>query len=158
MIKPIVIKTALSCLLFALFSCSSSDDDTDTEKPTISINYEQGFPQSCTIIKKGEGFNIRVKTSDNLGLASYAIDIHNNFDHHTHDDQGSSCAMDGEKEPVKPLIYMKSFDINGSPKSYEIEQLINIPDDIDSGDYHCQISIIDVTGWQSRTSVDIKIE
>ena len=30
-------------------------------------------------------------------------------------------------------------------------------DDIDAGDYHCAYSVTDATGWQSRTSIDIKI-
>ena len=42
-------------------------------------------------------------------------------------------------------------------KEYEIKHEITIPKDIDTGDYHCQISVTDITGWQSRTSVDIKI-
>ncbi|MEE3225919.1 MAG: DUF4625 domain-containing protein [Bacteroidota bacterium] len=28
---------------------------------------------------------------------------------------------------------------------------------MDTGDYHCAYSVTDETGWQSRTSIDIKI-
>ncbi|MGA0403355.1 MAG: DUF4625 domain-containing protein, partial [Flavobacteriaceae bacterium] len=28
---------------------------------------------------------------------------------------------------------------------------------VDTGDYHLALSVTDVTGWQARTSVDVKI-
>ncbi|MGG6230327.1 DUF4625 domain-containing protein [Tenacibaculum sp. SDUM215027] len=152
----------ITCVLLLLtilnISCSSESEEPDTEKPTITINYNEGFPKSCTVLEKGKEYTIRVKVSDNIALATYAIDIHHNFDHHTHDDQGSSCELSPIKDPVSPLIFMKNYTIDNNRKEYEIVQNITIPTDIDSGDYHCQISVIDVTGWQSRTSVDIKIE
>lgn len=145
-------------LFMVLAACSSSSEEPDTQKPTITVNYNGGFPQSCQVLKKGEQYTIKVKVSDNIALASYAIDIHHNFDHHTHDDQGVGCNLEAEKTPVTPLIFMENYSIENTPKEYEINQLLNIPTTIDSGDYHCQISVIDVTGWQSRTSIDIKIE
>jgi hypothetical protein len=52
---------------------------------------------------------------------------------------------------------MENFEIEGGLSTYEINISITIPDDIDTGDYHCSYSVTDETGWQSRTSVDIKI-
>ncbi|MCD8406601.1 DUF4625 domain-containing protein [Tenacibaculum dicentrarchi] len=154
------IKSTAILLFLSLFliSCNDTSEEIDKEKPSISINYTGGFPQSCSILKKGKKYTIKVKVADNIGLASYAIDIHNNFDHHTHDDQGSLCDLSPIKTPVSPLIFMENYEITNNPKTYEISQEISIPTDIDSGDYHCQISVIDITGWQSRTSVDIKIQ
>ncbi|SEC80967.1 protein of unknown function [Tenacibaculum sp. MAR_2009_124] len=149
-------------LLFLLtllaIACNSDNDEPDTTKPTITVQYDAGFPKSCDILEKGKQYTVKVKVSDNIALATYAIDIHHNFDHHTHDDQGAQCELAPIKTPVTPLIYMQNFSIENTPKEYEINQEINIPNDIDSGDYHCQISVIDVTGWQSRTSIDIKIQ
>lgn len=161
MIKTIKTVTLLiTTILF--FNCSdneeTSENKPDKEKPTININYEGGFPRPCDVLERGETYTIRVNVSDNIGLATYAIDLHNNFDHHTHDDQGSKCNLEPTKTPDNPLILMENYDIKQTPKTYEISQSITIPKDIDTGDYHCQISVIDVTGWQSRTSVDIKIE
>jgi hypothetical protein len=85
------------------------------------------------------------------------LDIHHNFDHHTHDDQGEQCDLAPLKPAVNPFIFMKNYPIDNEPTSYEINIDITIPNDIDSGDYHCQYSVIDKTGWQSRTSVDIQI-
>jgi major membrane immunogen (membrane-anchored lipoprotein) len=145
--------------LLALITACSSDDaaDKDLEKPTISINYDGGFPQACEELVKGETYSFRALVTDNLELASYSIDIHNNFDHHTHDDQEATCDLEDIKDPVNPLIFVENYSIEDGLTSYEFNVNITIPDDIDSGDYHCSYSITDVTGWQSITSIDIKI-
>ncbi|WP_064967044.1 DUF4625 domain-containing protein [Tenacibaculum ovolyticum] len=155
-----LLKKTMFTLFFSLLliNCSSDSENIDQEKPTITINYDNGFPKSCTVLKKGKQYTIKVKVSDNIALAKYAIDIHHNFDHHTHDDQGSLCELNPIKTPISPLIFMENYNIDNERKEYEISQSITIPTNIDSGDYHCQISVIDITGWQSRTSVDIKIE
>lgn len=141
-----------------IVSCSSDDSiDKDEEKPTITINYTGGFPQSCTELQKGQTYNFKAKVADNKALASYSLDIHHNFDHHTHDDQGAQCDLDPIKQAINPLIYMENYSIEGGPTTYEINVSLTIPNDIDTGDYHCQFSVIDQTGWQSRTSIDIKI-
>lgn len=139
-------------------SCSSGDSiDKDEEKPTISVNYSEGFPQGCTILTKGETYNFRAMVTDNKALASYSINIHNNFDHHTHDDQITECDLEDIKQAINPLIFIENYSIENELTSYEINVPITIPDDIDTGDYHCAYSITDETGWQARTSIDIKI-
>ncbi|WP_458627189.1 DUF4625 domain-containing protein [Winogradskyella sp. PC D3.3] len=145
--------------IFMFISSCSSDDsvDIDEQKPTISINYADGFPQACEQLVKGETYIFKAKVSDNKALASYSLDLHNNFDHHTHDDQGETCDLEPIKEAVNPLIYMENFTIEGGLTTYEINISITIPNDIDTGDYHCAYSVTDETGWQSRTSIDVKI-
>ncbi|MEP0213966.1 MAG: DUF4625 domain-containing protein [Cellulophaga sp.] len=145
-------------LLAIISSCSSDDSsDKDEEKPTISINYTQGFPQPCVQLVKGETYSFRAQVTDNKALASYSLDIHNNFDHHTHDDQEGECNLEPIKDPINPFIYMENFTVPEASTSYEINVSLTIPDDIDTGDYHCAYSVTDQTGWQSRTSIDIKI-
>lgn len=92
-----------------------------------------------------------------MALAAYSLDIHNNFDHHTHDDQIGDCDLDEVKDAVNPLIFIENYSIEGGPTSYEINVSLTIPEDVDTGDYHCAYSVTDETGWQSRTSIDIKI-
>jgi hypothetical protein len=149
----------LSLLLAAtmITSCSKDDDEIDTEKPFITINYDYGFPKACAQLKRGQTYVIRAKVTDNVGIASYGIDIHNNCDQHTHDDQAGSCPLDPKKAPVNPMIYMQNFSVDNGGVNYEIAREITIPQNIDTGDYHCQISAVDQTGWQARTSIDIKI-
>ncbi|WP_233783228.1 DUF4625 domain-containing protein [Flavivirga eckloniae] len=155
------LKTTYYLLLLVMLptvSCSSGDSiDKDEQKPTITINYAEGFPQACAELTKGQTYIFRAKVADNKALASYSLDIHNNFDHHTHDDQGIDCNLESTKQAINPLIFMENFSIENNPTSYEIKITLAIPDDVDPGDYHCQYSVTDQTGWHSRTSVDIKI-
>lgn len=148
-------------VLFSIFiiaaSCAKEDEQIDTEKPVINVSYDNAFPKSCAVLKRGNTYIFRALATDNTGIASYGVDIHHNFDQHTHDDQPGVCPLDPKKTAVKPMIYMQNFAVPDTGTSYEIYREISIPQDIDPGDYHCQISVIDKTGWQSRTSVDIKI-
>ncbi|WP_111307875.1 DUF4625 domain-containing protein [Confluentibacter sediminis] len=156
-------KLTIKHLFFILFSaciisCSSDDSvDKDEEKPTITIQYAGGFPQACAELQKGQTYTFKAKVMDNKALASYSLDLHHNFDHHTHDDQGETCDLNPIKQAVNPFIFMKNYTIEGHQTAYEINISLTIPNDIDSGDYHCSYSVTDATGWQSRTSVDIKI-
>lgn len=141
-----------------LFACSNSDDTTiDEEKPTISVNYDEGFPKACEEIQKGQSYTFRAMVTDNMELAAYSLNIHHNFDHHTHDDQGAQCELSPIKTAVNPMIFMENHSIENGGTSYEINLTVTIPSDIDTGDYHCAFSVTDATGWQSRTSIDIKI-
>lgn len=146
-------------ITFIVFMACDSDDGSgkDVEKPTITVNYAQGFPQSCTELVRGKTYIFRAKVSDNEALAAYSLDIHHNFDHHTHDDQGPQCDLDAIKQPVEPMIFMQNYSIEPQVTSYEIAIELAVPEHIDPGDYHCAYSVTDVTGWQSRTSIDIKI-
>lgn len=154
-------RTALVALVTSsLFwgSCSSDNDKVkDEERPTVSINFSEGFPQACETLQRGETYTFRAMATDNEALASYSLDLHHNFDHHTHDDQGTTCNLEAVKEAVNPFIYMENFSLDGSQKEHEIEIEVEIPEDIDTGDYHSSFSVTDETGWQSRTAVDIKI-
>ena len=145
-------------IMLLITSCSSDDSiNIDEEKPTITINYTEGFPQACEQLVKGETYTFKAQVTDNRALASYSLDLHHNFDHHTHDDQGETCDLEPIKVAVNPFIYMENFNIEEGLTTYEIDISITIPNDIDTGDYHCAYSVTDVTGWQSRTSIDIKI-
>lgn len=147
-----------SLLLLSVVSCSSSgDNEIDEEKPTININYTGGFPQACAELQRGQTYTFKAQVTDNVALAAYSLDIHHNFDHHTHDDQGAQCELEDVKSAVSPLIYMENFSIEEGSISYEISVPFTVPDDVDTGDYHCSFSVVDETGWQSTTSVDIKI-
>ncbi|SIQ63919.1 protein of unknown function [Maribacter ulvicola] len=161
--KSNLMKSTFKYLYFLSFilliTACSSDDSTeiDEEKPTITVNYTTGFPQGCAFLTRGETYNFRAMVTDNSQLAAYSIDIHHNFDHHTHDDQVRDCNLGALQQAENPLIFVENYTIAGSKTSYEINIPVTIPNDIDTGDYHCAYSVTDATGWQSRTSIDIKI-
>jgi len=143
--------------IILFISCSDEDNDIDEEKPTITINYEDGFPKACTELERGQTYTFKALVTDNKALASYSLDIHHNFDHHTHDDQTEECTLEDKKTAVNPLIFIENYSIDQGVTSYEINISLTIPEGIDVGDYHCSYSVTDETGWQARTSVDIKI-
>lgn len=59
-------------------------DDIDKEKPVIDLTIQDAFPVNCDTLYFGESFTMRMRFTDNAELGSYSIDIHNNFDHHSH--------------------------------------------------------------------------
>lgn len=146
----------LCCFFLILVSCSEQTV-IDEEKPTITVNYSGGFPSACENLSRGQNYVIKALVSDNLALASYSIEIHHNFDHHTHDDQAGDCTVDPLKASVNPFTFSTSNAIDGERTEFEINQSIAIPETVDVGDYHLALSVTDITGWQARTSVDIKI-
>ena len=142
---------------FALALVSCTETEIDEEKPTITVNYAGGFPQTCESLNRGQSYTIKAKVTDNLELASYSIEMHHNFDHHTHDDQEGACQLEPVTTAVNPFIFSTSSSVPKGQTNFEIEAVVTIPLAIDTGDYHLALSVTDVTGWQARTAVDIKI-
>jgi hypothetical protein len=108
-------------------------------------------------VKRGESFTFRVLLSDNLALGSISVDIHHNFDHHTHSTEVATCEMAPIKTPKKPFLLIQSFSIPTGLTRFETEEQINIPADIDPGDYHFLIRLTDKEGWQTIKGLSIKI-
>jgi hypothetical protein len=128
------------------------------EYPTIMMSDIDAFPTNCTTLYKGESFSFKATFSDNQELGSYNIEIHNNFDHHTHSTDGIECELEPEMKPINPFIYNQDFSIPDGTSIFEAENTISIPDDIDSGDYHFMIRLTDKAGWQQLKSVSLKIK
>ncbi|MBF7093318.1 DUF4625 domain-containing protein [Flavobacterium sp. ALJ2] len=140
-------------------ACSNSDDNKiDTEYPVIDISAANAFPIQCSEAIRGQKFIFRAKFTDNSALGSYSLDIHHNFDHHNHSTEVNNCTPEAVKKPVKPLLYINSVTIPEGLKSYEATQEINIPTDIDPGDYHFLIRLTDKEGWQTIKGLSIKIK
>jgi hypothetical protein len=149
----------ISLLIIASFSaCKKDNQETiDTEYPVIDVTATTAFPKQCSTVKRGEKFTFRAQLSDNLQLGSVSLDIHHNFDHHTHSTEVESCNMDPKKTPVKPFLMIQSYSIPTGSKSYEVQQEITVPSDIDPGDYHFMIRLTDREGWQTIKGLSIKI-
>lgn len=142
--------------LWLLLTCSK-EENHDMEKPVIDMSGSAASPSTCDIVYKGESFSFIAVFRDNKELGNYNIEIHNNFDHHTHSTEDEHCDPDEIKTPVNPFIYNKDFQIPGGLVVYEAEQTIFVPEDVDTGDYHFMIRLTDKSGWQQLKSVDIKI-
>lgn len=148
---------------FILNSCE--ENDIDREKPTIDLSVQDAFPVNCDILYFGESFVFKALFSDNAELGSnraYSIDIHNNFDHHSHSTEVIECDLDPVKEPVNPWLYIESFDIPVGLDVFETDLSISIPSgdsegNYDEGDYHFFISLTDKEGWSVQKGLSIKI-
>jgi hypothetical protein len=148
----------LLILIVSISACKKDNNETvDTEYPVINTAGTTAFPKQCSTIKRGEKFIFLAQLSDNAQLGSVSVDIHHNFDHHTHSTEVESCGMDAKKTPVKPFLFIQSYSIPAGSKSYEIQQEITVPADIDAGDYHFMIRLTDKEGWQTIKGLSIKI-
>ncbi|MEC3878854.1 DUF4625 domain-containing protein [Parapedobacter sp. 10938] len=149
-------------IAFGIFSmalsCSKDAETVDTEYPVIDKNFEAAFPQQCGTVLRGETFVFRAKFSDNVALGSFSLNVHDNFNHHSHSTEVEACDMGPEKTPKNAFEYIKSFDITGAPKTYEARVEIDVPMDVDPGDYHFLIRVTDREGWQTLRGLSIKIQ
>ncbi len=155
-------KLLIISLLTAITAASCVKDNKDEEilPPEIEIL----APWYCDTIYFDEEVTYRFRVTDKsgVGLGNFSMDIHNNFNHHSH---GShiSCDMDPQKDPVHPFEEVWIESLPDDQSDYLLEMDITIPlmkDDEhehDQGDYHFHIYITNAEGYQTFTSFDIKL-
>ncbi len=142
---------------FALSSCG------EDEKPVIDMGYpevvvtEQSFPLQCSVLERGTTVEFKALFTDNVELGSFSLDIHHNFDHHTHSTEVLQCTLDAKKTAQNPLLFVQTYPIPTGLKEYEGNAELEIPADIDPGDYHFMIRVTDKEGWQTIQGLSIKI-
>jgi hypothetical protein len=144
-------------LLCALCACSSSDDTKDTQQPVITEQGVTADPIDCQVYQRGQVIPFNYVFTDDTELGAYNIEIHNNFDHHTHSTSATECTIEAQKQPVKPWVYNQDFAIPAGQQQYTARIDIPIPTDIDPGDYHFMVRLTDRAGWQQLKAVAIKI-
>ncbi|MDN3594913.1 DUF4625 domain-containing protein [Zunongwangia endophytica] len=147
----------IGLLTIAFFASCSSDDDNilDTEKPEITIN----DPVEDEAFAVGGELHFDVDLSDNDALSSYKVDIHNNFDGHTHSGVLNSTVAIGTKQAttVSPWSYNETFQIEGTPQTYHAHEHIQIPAEIAEGPYHLGITVVDASGNENQVYVQVII-
>lgn len=146
-------------LLCALCACSSDDDEQqkDMLQPVISDTGIVADPIDCQVYHRGDVIPFHYLFTDDTELGAYNIEIHNNFDHHTHSTSSVECPVDAKKDPVKPWVFNQDYTIPAGQRSYDARHDIQIPADIDTGDYHFMVRLTDHAGWQQLHAVAIKI-
>lgn len=156
MMKKILFSLAAAAALLLTAACGN--DDIADDMPVITDEGITANPVDCQVYNRGDKIPFRYRFTDNEELGNYNIEIHNNFDHHTHGTQGSSCSLDPKKKAVKPWIYNQDYKIPHGLKAYDASQDIQIPKDIDPGDYHFMIRLTDQKGNQQLRAMAIKIK
>ncbi|MCR5695959.1 MAG: DUF4625 domain-containing protein [Marinilabiliaceae bacterium] len=146
----------LSLIIFGT-ACSSDNDNVDSTLPTICEAGEQTCPTECYECLRGESIDFCYTFTDDIELGNFNIEIHNNFDHHTHSTSSVECELDEKKSAVNAWVYNQDYSIPDGLTTYTPNVSIVIPTDIDTGDYHFMIRLTDKAGWQQLRSVAIKV-
>jgi len=155
----IKVTTYLFAVILLGGGCSKNNEETkDTEYPVIDLSAANAFPVQCGTVKRGESFTFRARLTDNSQLGSVSVDVHHNFDHHTHSTEVQTCQMEPVKTAVNPFLLIRSYPITAGLKTYEIAQSIDVPANVDAGDYHFLIRLTDKEGWQTIKGISIKIQ
>ena len=140
-----------------LIGCSKNDDKDDL-KPVIDLSNEDAFPVQCDTLYFGESITIRILFTDNKELGSYSLDIHNNFDHHSHSTEVEECHQEPIKVPVNPYVFIQDYSIPGGMTRYETDLVLDIPNgQYDEGDYHFYIRLTNKEGWSAQKGLSIKM-
>ena len=146
-----------------LTSCQDDDAEIiDTEKPSIDLTIAGAFPTSCDSIYFDEPFKVKVLLKDNMELGAFNIDIHHNFDQHTHSTEFEICDLDDVRTAVNAYTFVQDYSIPKGSTTYTTDATMTIPssdgiDLYDQGDYHFQIRVTDEKGWSSMKGLNVKI-
>lgn len=120
----------LSLISLAFFSCKKAD----SELPEVKNILVNGVTQTLNF-SPGESFVVTALISDNEELSQFKIDIHHDFDGHSH----KSMTVRYSKIVIK--------DISGS--TYQLSEAFELPANVSSGTYHGTITAVDKEGNQS---------
>ncbi len=151
----------LLILMFGVItSCERSEKDT--EKPVIDLTASGAYPLNCDTLWFGEPFTFVAQFSDNSALGAFTIEIHHNFDHHSHSTEVSACSFLPKKTAVNPYLFIQDYEIPSGMNSVRIEQQFVLPSAnqkgvFDDGDYHFYIGLTDKEGWSTQRGLSIKI-
>lgn len=147
-------------MTFFVFSCSKNE--IDTEKPVIGTDIPGAFPLNCDTLYFGEAITVIYLLSDNEELGSMSIEIHHNFDHHSHSTEVGQCNLDPRKDPANPYLFIQDYSLDPGIKEIKTALDIMIPDSnasgiFDEGDYHFTIRLTDREGWSTFKGFSIKM-
>jgi hypothetical protein len=127
----------------AVLSFSSCDDDSETidvTAPTIEL----GDPAYGESFEAGNSVHFEASFTDDIELGAYKIDIHNNFDGHSH----GRIAKTSEDPDLLKWSFEESFDFDPGLKNSDIHlhDELEIPESTMAGPYHFIVSALDKSG------------
>ncbi|MEO9474175.1 MAG: DUF4625 domain-containing protein [Cyclobacteriaceae bacterium] len=120
---------SLIALSIAFLNACDSDDEVDITAPTITLE-EPGYGEAFAA---GGSIHFDALFEDDFNLATYSINIHDNFDGHSHG-----------RIALTPFSYNESFSISG--KSADEHMEIDVPADATAGPYDMLVQAIDAEG------------
>ncbi len=149
-----ILRIIIVFIALSVFTGCIKNDGDNLDKPEITLL----SPAPCDTIYFGTPYTFQIKVADKDGLGNIKIDIHHNFGHHQHGDH-EPCDMDEPKTAVNPYFNEWIFELPSEQKEYIFQTELTFPDDdYDIGDYHFHIYVTDNLGYQSFTTLGVKIQ
>lgn len=153
-IKSAKVFLAALTLLFGFVACEKTDDTGfDTEPPALDVV----APAPCEVILFGEKLQLKATFTDNEAVKSYKLNVHHNFDHHTHGDHQEVCGLDEIKIASNPYLNNWTVSLPNLP-SISIDTTFDLPAGYEGGDYHVLLYLTDINGNQSWTGISVKMQ
>ena len=126
-----------------LVSCSDDEKQGDTTKPVITLN----APAEGAALQPGSHIHFDMDLEDDVMLGSYKVEIHNNFDGHTH--------TKVEAGETTPFAYNNSWDVSDKKSHHIHHHEIEIPANATEGNYHFMVYCTDAAGNESYVARNI---
>ena len=137
-----------------LWSCDSNEPEIDQTYPEIALV----SPTPCQVFERGKSYTFSATFTDNHELGGYSFDFHDNFNHHSHGTSEESCVLEPKKVGENPLELIRTGTIPAGQKEFKVNDVFEIPTNVDTGDYHFTINLIDKAGWATIKRVGVKIK
>ncbi|MBR1878804.1 MAG: DUF4625 domain-containing protein [Paludibacteraceae bacterium] len=166
--KNIILLFALGAMIIGFAACEKTAKDL-----TPPVIDEAGFlPADCDIYYLGDTIQVHFVCSDDTELGNFNIEIHNNFDHHTHGtssvdcdgEEGDDHHHDGDEEHEHEheavegaWVFNQDYAIVRGLSSDTVDIAIPVPADVLEGDYHFMLRLTDRAGWQTLKAVAIHL-
>ena len=134
------------------------------------------LPADCDIYYTGDTMQVHFVCSDDTEPGSFNIEIHNNFDHHTHGTSAVDCDEEegGEHEHDEEehhgedeshdhgmvegaRVFSRDYAIVRGKTSDTIDVAIPVLTGVSEGDYHFMLRLTDRAGWQSIKAVAVHL-
>lgn len=143
--KYVFLSISITTATLLFISCNNGDDG-DTTPPVINLIE----PAEGDTLKIGNtnGVHLEMELSDNEMLSSYKVDIHNDFDGHTH-----SKSLKADETTV--FSFQKSWDVSGKRNTTIHHHEIVIPANATPGNYHLMVYCTDAAGNETYVARDI---
>jgi len=134
-------------LLFSVVSFSfASSAEEDTTKPVINLM----APADGAMVRIGADVHFDMELTDDQMLASYRVEIHDNYNNHDH--------ADGPATPVgRQVVFDQTWDISGQKTVRLHHHQIIIPATAKVGPYHFVVYCTDKAGNESTIVRDIDL-
>ena len=145
----------IALIFIGIVSCDDADSLVDLTAPVIEVRN----PEYGKLLPAGEFIAFEAGFIDDVELATYNIEIHENFGGHGH---GRIAMVNNDPALIK-WSFKESFIIPDGLRLFEevLEDHILIPNNAIAGPYHFIVQAIDKAGnstsFQNNSAVELEI-